>query len=287
MLSRRSDFDPQEQEFVDRVQLPKCPNLSLLNAAREGVLASDEATLVGAHLASCGVCRTLFEDLEAIDFGAPTAADSRNTRERIANHAPRAFRVDHPKSGWFGQRWWIPAFAVAGCALLVFLVLRGTKTSAPAPAQISQAKRLPLVALEKLPIHIDASALLATRGASDGTEAPGPDLAKALLHYENDDYTGAAQRLQVLAQKYPKDGNVRLYLGISDLYLQQDNDAAVQLTSAAAILQDARWADAEWYLGIAVLRLNHPELAAPVFRRLCDGKNTYSNRACGVESQIQ
>lgn len=285
MSSQKNDLDREEQELIAHVHLPQCPEVELLYAAREGVLPEEQSARVAEHLSHCGVCTTLFEDLEAIAFGMPTAGDSASIRERIERGAPGAFERAN-RSGASHRHWWIPALAVAACALLAFLFFRPVKSIPPASApQIAQAKPLPQIPLKKLPIRVDVSALLATRGAA--TEPSGPELVKALARYQKDDFSGAAQQLTALSQKYPQDETVRLYLGVSELFLNRDEDAAKELAEATKRSEGPPLADSQWYLSVALLRLNNPTEALPILSTLCEGKSSYSERACTIESQLK
>ena len=287
-MPSKNDFDAEEREFSSRVQLPSCPDLALLYSAREGVLPDDKAEKVHGHLSQCEVCARLFEDLESIDFGTPTAIEAAHIRQRIQNQAPRAFETKS-SGGWIRRRWWVPTFALAACAAVGVFVLRPTQhVPVPAPApQVAEARPLPDLPLTKLAIHVDPTSLLATRGAGDASRPTGSELAKAFQRYQNDDYPAAEQQLKGLAQKYPQDGTVRLYLGVTELFLNHDAQAADDLTMATAHNQGARLADSQWYLAIAELRLKNPDSADPLMHDLCQGKTGYSQRACEIESQLK
>jgi hypothetical protein len=286
MRPPKNDFDPQEQEFLALVELPQCPDVGLLYSAREGVLPDEQARLVTEHLAQCEVCRTLFADMESIEFGTPTPVESMNIRERISRSAPGAFEPTKPEKTWIRKRWWVPALAMAACAVLAVVLLRQKSDAPPAP-QIALSKPLPEVQLDKLPIHVDSSTLLATRGAGNASQPSPKELVKALSKYQKDDYAAAAQQLKTLAAKYSQDGTVRLYLGVSELFLDQNEDAATELMTAKTLNDDGRLADTKWYLAIAELRLKQPNQALPILHELCEGKSTYSQRACAVESSLK
>lgn len=286
MQSRKNDLDRDEQELVSLVELPRCPDAALLYAVHEGVVTEGKAAEVSAHLEHCEVCRTLFADLEAIGFGTPTELESVAIRKRIEKHAPRAF-APAAEAPWLRRNWWVPAFAMAACAVVAVLLLRTTHTNPPAP-QISQVQTpaVPDIPLEKLPIHVDASALLATRGGNNRGPS-GPELARALAQYQKDDHVAAAQLLKGLAAKYPEDGTVRLYLGVSELFLGQNDTAASDLAVATKSNEGARLADAQWYLVVADFRLKSVEAALPLLNELCETKNSYTTRACTIQSQLK
>jgi len=288
MRSRKNDYDQEEQELLSRVQLPDCPDMCLLSSAHEGVLPEEQAGVIGAHLEKCEICRTLFQDLESIELGVPTTIESERIRARITRQAPRAFQPANSPSAWIRKRWWVPAMAVATAALIAVVLLKLPKGEPQAStAQIAQAKPLPEVPLEKLAIHVDPSALLATRGPGNAAQPSGSELVKALTLYKKDDYTRAAEQLKALAKKYPKDGTVHLYLGVSELFLNDINAAANDLAAAKNLNDGARLADSKWYLAIAGLRLKQPEVARAEMHELCEGKNTYTEHACEIESQLK
>jgi hypothetical protein len=268
------------------VHLSTCPDLALLYSAHEGVLPGDQGGEIREHIAQCEICTRLFEDLESIDFGTPTAIEVAHIRERIQREAPRAFERPQPSPSWIRKRWWVPALAMAACAVAAVFVLRPTEAPQPA-AQLAEARPLPQVPLEKLAIHVDPMSLLATRGASSATQPSVAELAKGLQKYQHDDYAGAAEQLKALAEEYPQDGTVRLYLGISELFLKQNGEAAGDLAAATNANDGARLADSEWFLGIAQLRSQKRDSALALFHDLCKGKSGYSQHACEIESQLK
>jgi tetratricopeptide (TPR) repeat protein len=285
-MPSKNDFDMDEKEFAARVQLPSCPDPALLYSAREGVLPDDQAERIRSHMSQCDVCTHLFEDLDSIAFGTPTPVEAAHIRDRIQRQAPRAFERAQPTEGWIRRRWWVPTLALAACGAVAVFVLKPTDTERPA-AQVADSRPLPEVPLEKLAIHVSPSALLATRGASDGTQPSPSELARSLQKYQSDDYAGAAEQLKPLAEKYPQDGTVRLYLGVSELFLKDHDEAAGDLAAATNVNDGARLADSEWYLGIAQLRRKKRDSAFVLFHDLCQGKSGYSQRACEIESQLK
>ncbi|HEY3927657.1 MAG TPA: tetratricopeptide repeat protein [Candidatus Koribacter sp.] len=288
MRSQKNDFDTEEKDFLGDVKLPACPEIGLLYSAREGILPEDQATSLNAHLATCEVCRLLGQDLDAIEFGNPTASDAANIRERITQSAPRAFQRAERRPGWLRRRWWVPTFALAACAILAVVLLRSTEPQTASSAlQVATAKPIPDIPVDKLPIHVDPAALLATRGAATAGEPSGAEMVKALSRYQKSDYAAAVDQFKTLTQKYPNDATVPLYLGVSELFLGQTDPAAADLTRAKALNQGDRQADASWYLGVAELRLKNVTAAMPLFHDLCQGKSTYADRACTIESQLK
>ncbi len=285
MRPRTNDLDPEEKDFLSRVQLPACPDVALMEAAHEGVLPESKVQQLSAHLRDCAVCRTFFEDLDAIEYGTLSSAEAANIRRRIEHDAPRAFASAQPS--WIRKRWWVPALAFAACLAIAFVVTRPTKTDVQVSGpQVAQAKPLPEIAVEKLPIRVDPTTLLATRGGQ-GDQPSGPELAKALAKYQADDYAAAVQQLKALAGRYPKDGVIRLYLGVSELLINQNADAAKDLSAAAGTLEGARAIDSQWYLAAAELRLKDGGAALPLVEQICAGKSTYKEQACTLESQLK
>ncbi len=284
MRQRMNDFDPDEKDFLSRVKLPACPEVGLLQAAHEGVLAEAESKRIQEHVSACDVCRTLFEDFDAIDYDQLTPSESASIRVRIARGAPRAF--ESGPVAWT-RKWWIPALALAACAVIGFLLLKPHPVQAPASSQqMAEARPLPEITVEKLPLRVDPTSLLATRGGA-GTQPSGPELAKALAKYQGNDYAAAIQQLKALADKFPKDGTVQLYLGVSELLKNQNAEAATSLSAAASELEGARQSDAQWYLAAANLRLKNTEAAQPLLQQLCEGKSTYKEQACTLESELK
>ncbi len=185
------------------------------------------------------------------------------------------------------RAWISTALALAACAAIATLVMVPKSEPPASPTQVAQAKPIPEVPIEKLPIRVDASSLLATRGAGSASQPSGPELVRGLSKYQNDDYSGAATQLKGLAQKYPDDGTIRLYLGVSELFLKQDHEAADDLTVATKHLEGGRLSDSRWYLAVANLRLGQRDAAVALFHELCAGKNAYLEQACKLESQLK
>jgi hypothetical protein len=297
-MRSKNDFDAEEREFASRVRLPRCPDFALLYSAHEGVLPEEQAEQIRSHMSECEVCTRLFEDCESIDFGTPTALEAAHIRDRIQQKAPRAFHASQPESHRLRRKWWLAALAVAAAVVAIFFVVRPPTPEratqvAQAPAHPTTQStgttlpNVPEVPLEKLAIHLDPAALLVTRGARNPAQPSGSEIAKALRPYQLDDYVRSAQLLKLLSQKYPQDGTVQLYLGISELFLHHDAQAADDLTMAAAYTHGSRLADSQWYLAIAELRVKNPDSAEPLFHDLCHGKSGYSQRACEIESQLK
>ena len=108
----------------------------------------------------------------------------------------------------------------------------------------------------------------------------------ALAPYAEDDFSGAADRLEQLAGRYPQRPEANLYLGICRMFLRQDDAAIRSLQAAQSTASDSLLADATWYLGSAYARAGEKSRSATELRKLCDGTSLYSTRACAGLAEL-
>ena len=121
--SPRSDFDPDERQFLADVGLPAsdeapwraCPSLTLLLAADEAALPPDEQQVVAGHLAGCAFCRSLVQDVKEAGLGGPTAEERDRILERVRSQSSAQQRRT-PAAGRFRA---LPALALAASIVLV------------------------------------------------------------------------------------------------------------------------------------------------------------------------
>jgi len=151
-------------------------------------------------------------------------------------------------------------------------------TAPSAPPPTVAALEIPLAPLA--PPGNDAVAPL-TRGAHNA-EPSIDELLPAFNAYNAADYTTAAKRFTALKKDYPHNEIVLLYLGVSQLFLHQDADAAGTLTLARRAATPASADAAEWYSAIAAQRLHSPD-AKTLLDALCEKAGSkYSADSCRI-----
>ena len=281
------------------IRFPHCPKPAVLQAAQSDVLPPEVRDNVREHLRACAACTALVQDLSELDE-APLAAKEQEKiwgriRAGIAAEES-ALKPAAPRSGW-----WTLLFRplpVAILAAAVILVVIGgrlpywQKSRQQPTAVVSQARQpearqrqsLPPVSsvlrLDKPPVMLPVSAVLIWRGEADAGNARDKDLRTALAPYEADQYAEAAQRLENLTKKYPRLGEAHFYLGVCQLFLEHNDDAAASLNTARNLVQPALGDDADWYLALAYHRTGRNGEASPLLEKLCHATGKNSDKAC-------
>jgi len=154
------------------------------------------------------------------------------------------------------------------------------------PAAQVQTPAASVLQLEKAPVVLPASAAIVWRGKSDPAAKQGKDLKDALEPYESGDYAEAARRLQRLGKQYPTMAQAPFYLGVSQLFLNQNEDAAGSLKAASVISQSPVADEALWYLALAEHRLTKDDLAGSILETLCKSGGKNSARACAGAKEL-
>jgi tetratricopeptide (TPR) repeat protein len=285
-----------------RAKSPLCPSPDLLQAAQAGVLPPDLAKDVSEHLERCGLCKSLQADLEVLDNEEldngqfDVAAQDRIWSRVQAGMAPqKAPAVVAARSPWWklGLRP-LPVAAMAAAAVLVLVLgvrwFGDRQQPAPSVAQ-NQRPALPLppsvFRLEKAPVVLPASTAILWRGQEDPFARQSKDLQQALVPYAADNYAEAARRLDLLRKKYPRMAEAPFYLGVSQLFLNQNDDAAKSLKDAVNLADRSLADEATWYLALALDRTGRTDLARPLLEQLCRAGRKNSNRACTGVKELQ
>ena len=147
----------------------------------------------------------------------------------------------------------------------------------PPPAAATPAGNL---VLQKAAIKIPAAAVLLYRSDRKDSQAFLQDLAAALEPYRRDDYAEAARLLAPLTSKYPDASEPVFYLGVSQLFLNQ-NEAAIESLRLAHRRGDATLRDdASWYLAVALDRAGKTQDARVEVEALCGRAGVYKDQAC-------
>jgi TolA-binding protein len=238
-----------------------CPPPELVQAWHTGVLPPEWQERVAAHVTHCGVCQTLGEALADSDIGSLTPEE----HERILGRVHTELGTS--KRAILRSRWWQWSAAAAGLALV-----------ATGAVLVWHARSTPSVFhLEKAAMLAPASTDLLWRGATDSG-----DLTHALEPYRADDFAEAARRLTTLVSRYPQSAAGHFYLGVSELFLGRDADAATALERAEQLAKDhadlAR--EARWYLALAYRRLGQDARAAGQLDTLCRADGPRAAQAC-------
>ncbi|MEO6982954.1 MAG: hypothetical protein ABI072_07540 [Edaphobacter sp.] len=294
------DFDPKfdsQHDPLNETQeemLPKglrpsppCPPLELLLAHRGDVLPPEAAPEVSRHLEHCGLCRTLLADLDQL----PQPGLTQHERDRIYSKLP----IPHP--AFYGKRWWFAGIAVAAAVLLVgvFFALRPISVQPAQNAQTTQPnlpkatpprQEKPLVEVAKLAPPIELAPELVLRGGAPSDQPDASQLAPAFEAYGSNDYPTAAGRFRLLAKRYPRADVPLLYLGVTQLLMQDNQSALTSLTRADSLATNARKDAASWYHAVAALQTHSPE-AATLLHDLCRRKQSqYAKQACALEEKL-
>jgi TolA-binding protein len=246
----------------------KHPSAALLRASREGVLPAEPDSAICSHVASCPACASLQDDLMELEPLGPSSDQKMRIRARMPVEDRRGGR---------GQaiRWW--RVALIGAVAALFVVA----------AVLTHRQRTPLAApVSKAPIEIPAT-MLPMRGASQLGQ---PDLQRwteALRPYKNDDFPGAIAALEKVARDYPRFADAYFYLGVSQLMLGRNADAAVQLARARELSSGERRIEASWYLGVADVRLGRTAEAAGLWQSVCAAGGAYAPQACNANQRLK
>lgn len=278
-----------------RTSSPACPKPQLLQAARSGVLPTEVANDVNQHLEGCRLCQSVVTDLETLDSADLDDA----VRKRIWKRIQPGITVQNAGTDVPAPSWWnlwlrplpLVAMAFALLALVVGLrVLRERRQPAASTAQ-NQTSPVPttpnVLRLEKPPIILPASAVVVWRGQEDASIQQNKELKQALAAYEADNYAEAAQRLDRLRKKYPRMAEAPFYLGVSQLFLNQNEDAINSLKNALNLADQPLADEATWYLAFALYRSGRSDLASSLLEQLCHAGGKNSGRACAGLKELE
>ena len=277
MLKPTSDFDSAELELYSMLagREARCPPLGVLLALEQDVLPADLAGSARAHLARCGLCKMLLEDMASL----PDPELPVTQQDRIAASLPMR-RTRSALS--------VLTRGLIGLAATVLLVAglffwthrrQQVEIARVEPVQTPlalQAKELPFAPLASP----SRAAALVTRGGGANGEPTNEQLLPAFKAYNHSDFGLAAVEFQALSADYPQNQMILLYLGVSQLSLGQNAQADVALKHA----RDAKRlynADAVlWYSAVAASR-TQPAEARPFLLELCQKKTSpYSTQSC-------
>lgn len=300
--------DPSSWEFNGEVGLPfeaedhthellsakaragACPPLDLLFAAEEDVLPATAGGSIREHLARCSLCQIILTELDPANIPFASAASAR-IRAKIESRTG----ASSLSSGLSGRRSLLAFAAALILGVVGFFAYRLLHTSpaqqppvaslhSPAAHPIADIAELHHVSPLPPPDNVPA---LVTRGASP---VHGPfirDLLPAFRAYNRGDFAQAASAFASLVARFPQSEIPSLYLGVSELELNQNANAQHALQQALRLSSASQHDATEWYLAVADLRLAQPQAAAPLLHQLCsEPRDPYAPRACTLAQQV-
>jgi hypothetical protein len=271
---RFDDHDPDDDEMLALLGLQGrpigsaaagCPAFEELQAAAAGALPEDDARAVAAHAQGCASCRALTAASRDWEGPALDPAALRRMAAR-AGLAPRA------SSRW---PWLLPLAAALVVAVLTPSLLRERvrprPSASPTAAPSSPAFVLPL---DKLDRRSPPPLTVRGEGAFER------EMSAALVPYEAGDLSVAAERLEVLARRYPDAAGPRLYLGVVYLLSERPLEAKRVLEEAEPLARTFWGPSVRWYLAVARERSGGD--ATVLLRALCAADGEYRARACAA-----
>ena len=141
--------------------------------------------------------------------------------------------------------------------------------------------------LEKAPIRLPASAaVMVWRGEASVETGQVKELEQALAPYRADNYAGAETRLDRLAKKYPRLPEACFYLGVCQLFLNQNQEAATNLKTALALAHGPLAGDAAWYLAFAYHKNGQDNEARPLLEKICKTGGKDAAQACSALTEL-
>jgi len=302
-----------------RQRFSRCPDPSVIQAAMGFVLPDVPGAQIRAHVDGCPMCRLLVRDLESLDDAPLPERDANRIWARVVQKTIESGITPKTLSSQPDRavtKWWTPFFrpwAIAAAAMVVIVLaislsvgirlVRAPRdnseasnslpdvsprenTAASPPQSIPSPSTSTTTAfiLEKAPVRLPASAAMVWRGGadadSDRASAELKELEIALEPYRAGNYAEAELRLTRLAKKYPRSAEARFYLGVSQLFLNKDQEAVGNLKEARSLADRTLSGQAAWYLAMAYHRVGQNDLARPLLEKLCGAASKTSPRAC-------
>jgi tetratricopeptide (TPR) repeat protein len=297
---RDKDFERDEKEFQREIQpvltalrsnVGPCPHPDEVQATLAGVPFA-AAENVRKHLTICPLCKALSEDLSAYEYPDMSEEEDQRIRARL----PRAQVVpDRNVSRW---AWlWRPVPMAAAAAVIAFVVITGLINLRKPSATVDQSAKsvdVPAVAtprsvfnLQKAAIKVSATAVLTYRSGADSDKTYLDDLAAALKPYRSDEYSEAARLLEPLSKKYPKSVEPLFYLGVSLLFLNENDKALETLSRARSVTNDTLRDDISWYLAIALDRVGRKDDSRVEVENICLRSGEYQQTACTAAQELR
>lgn len=299
-MKQPDDWDPDERDAVTdlqeelnamRARHAGDPPLALLRAARGEALPEPLQARIIQHLSESAWSRTLVEGADAAEVSL-TPSEEQQILDRVQSQNAGA------SSPLRWNRFWIPALAAVGAAVLLVVVFGRIDRAVPSiepPAATATAPAVPApavpspsfaVALSKPDIKLNPAAF-AFRGVENEKQFFA-DLKRALDAFRESDYARADREFAGLAPRYPKSVEVAFYQGVSRIYLN-DLEGADRSLAAAEQLNDASFGfEVMWYRAIVDGRAGRTASARTRLDTLCrDGSFVRQAQACESARQLR
>ncbi len=114
-----------------------------------------------------------------------------------------------------------------------------------------------------------------TRGMNTSQEGT---YTSAVVNYRNGNYIAAASVFSSVLVKDPTSPSVRFFLGLTDIALNE-YDQAIPLLEDVVASESDYGKEAQWYLGLAYLKNGNKQKAAEYFEQLSANKGFYQDRS--------
>jgi hypothetical protein len=263
-----------------------CPHPARVQAYTAEALPEEQMEALRSHLTVCDGCRCLADAFARAEM-EPAGPEAMNALwARLSAHVEAA----RPARRGF-RRFLLPACALVPVAAAAVLAIYLTRPPAaplvlqtPLPPAAPSMEFPVLARLEPPPLELPLEDVLVTRSA--GTAGLGPGLTAAFQAYQKGDYSGAAQRFDVLERQGSERFEAFLYHGVSLLLTGRAAEAAPLLRKAAGLAGAGRREQAQWFLAVALLRENQVAAARGPLRAVCASGHERARDACGLLGQI-
>jgi tetratricopeptide (TPR) repeat protein len=304
MNERKDDIGPDERELLEgfgtslevlKARHTDCPKPELLLASQEGVLDEVTAGNIATHLRKCTFCQILLRDLADSELDAARPEEEQRVGKQVLSATASSAEAERAGDGilsvLFRRAVPVAALAAIVAAAVVWIRLHQPTGPVPTPSTVAVQPDKPvapsMLQWEKLPIKLQASSVLVLRGKPrTAQEKYAAELTAALAYYRDDKYAEAAGQLAKVSKMYPRGVEAQLYLGISQLYLQQNSEAIPALEAAQQLGPEQFREDATWYLAVAHQRAGDTQASLTELRKLCGSKSNYASRACDGMRQL-
>ena len=263
----------------------RCPPPEWLLAPDAEALTPEVRGQLDAHLAVCGACRRLVDDLARLDLGAADPAVEARVLQRVRGAVHRRFGALLP----------IAAGLLLACGLgMQSLVHRGAPAAVPVTDAVSRPIEQPSVPagqqaalwpIAPPPLRLMLSNLDPTRGGGPGATASA--MVGATGPYQAGNYQQAAEQFAAIVKTTPSSGNAQFYLGVSRLLAGHPRDAIAPLTAARSLLPAARSREVDWYLAAAEQRAGDQASARARLEALCEGDGVFRQDACEAATRLR
>lgn len=281
----RPDFTPEEEKLLRQLRPGTHPLPNLLRAATENVLPEQIKAEIEKHVSQCATCSVLQADLSDLEPEEPTLDQRRRIRSKLPTGPTPATQARR----FIPWRPLVAAGAIAFIVLVGVVILRRphpapvTRQAAARPAASPKLARLDII---KAPIKIPA-ALIPTRGARRTDLPELREWTLALKPYQRNDFALAVTELTAIAKKYPQFADAYFYMGVSQLMLSRNEDAARNLEMAGRLASGTRLLQVKWFLAAADARLGHKLEAINEWRAICDAGSAHAKEACAEIKRLQ